>query len=106
LAGEKLLKSVLDIQNALRPYTEAMEAASRVVSPLTDTLRMIEENSGIRQMLESIKHDEAVMRAAVGPLEELRRAGVFDVDSLWRRDLGLVQQAMADFDTRAFVCLR
>ena len=42
----------------------------------------------------------AAMRAAAGPLDELRRAGVFDVDSTWRRDMELVRQAMVDFEAR------
>jgi len=96
------MKSVLDVQKALdsRPYAEAIEAAALAARPLADALRAIEENSGIRQMLESIKHHEAAMRAALGPFEELRRAGVFDVDSPWRRDMELVRQAMTGFEAR------
>jgi hypothetical protein len=107
LADEKAMKSVLGIENAVdvRPYAEVIEAASRIGRPLSDVLRAI-ENSGIRQMLDSFKHHEAVMRAAAGPLEELwrveelRRAEVFDVDPPWRRNLELVQQATAGFEAR------
>jgi hypothetical protein len=102
LPDEKLMKSVLDVQNALdtRPYAEAIEAASRVPRSVAEALRAIEDSSGIRQMLETVKLHEAAMRAAVGPLDELRRAGVFDVDSPWRRNMELVRQAMVDFEAR------
>lgn len=96
------MKSVLDLQNALdsRPYAEAMEAASRVARPLANALRAIEENSGIRRMLDSIQHNEAAMRAALGPMDELRLAGVFEMDSPWRRDMELARQAVAGFEAR------
>lgn len=96
------MKSVLDIQKALdsRPYAGAIEAAARAARPLADTLRAVEENSGIRRMLESIKHDEAALRAALGSFEELRRAGAFDVESPCRREMELVRQAMTSFEAR------
>ncbi len=96
------VKSVLDARNALDSwrYTGAIEAASRAARPLADALRAIQANPGISQMLESVKHHEAMMRAAVGPVEELRRAGVFDVNSTWRRDVELLGKAMTGFEAR------
>ena len=44
-------------------------------------------------MLESIKEHGALSRGMLGPLEELRRAGIFDVDPRW-------QQAVDDFHAR------
>lgn len=105
MPDEKLVKLVLDVQKNLdsQPYAKTMEAVARSVRPLADAMRGIEENSGIRQMLESIKHHEAAMRAALGPFEELRRAGFFDVDSPWRRDMELVRQAITGFEARFYL---
>jgi hypothetical protein len=96
---EKLMKIVQEAQNVLenQPYSKAIEAATRAARPLADALHTIEQNSGIRQMLESIKHQEVLTRTALGPLEELRRAGVFDVDSPWRREMELARQVMDGF---------
>jgi len=105
LPDNKLMKSALELQNALDTQpcaraAEAIEVASRVERSMADTLRAIEENSGINQMLESVKHHEAATRTALGPIEELRRVGVFDVDSPWRRDMEVVRQALTDFESR------
>jgi len=81
-------------------YAEAMEAASRATQPLADTMRAIVENSGITRMMESVKHHEAAMRAALGPIEEMRRAGIFDVDSPWQRETEMARQAIAVFESR------
>lgn len=102
MPDKKLMESVLDSQNALvsRPYAEALEAASWAARPLAGVLRAIMENSEITRMLDSIKHHEAAMRAALGPIEELRRAGGFDVDSPWQREMELARQAIAGFESR------
>ena len=105
MPDNKLMKSALELQNALDTQpcaraAEAIEVASRVERSMADTLRAIEENSGINQMLESVKHHEAATRTALGPIEELRRVGVFDVDSPWRRDMEVVRQALTDFESR------
>lgn len=81
-------------------YAEAMEAASRAARPLADALQAIVANSEITRMMESVKHPEAAMRAALGPIEEMRRAGVFDVDSQWRREMELARQAIAGYEAR------
>ena len=102
MIDEKILKSVLDLQNALGSpsYSEALKTASRITTPLSDRLRALEGNSGIGQMLESIKHHETALHAAVGPLEELRKAGLFEV-LRWRLvELEPIQRAMDAFDAR------
>lgn len=99
MPDNKLMKSALELQSALdtRPcakVAEAIEAASRVERSMADTLRAIEDNSGIKQMLESVKQHEMAMRTAFGPIEELRRMTVFDVDSPGRREMELVLESV------------
>jgi hypothetical protein len=102
LPDEKVIKAILDAQNTLssRPYAEAIKAASRAAGPVAQALRAIEENSSVQQMLKSIERHEAVMRSVLGPIEKLQLTGIFDMDSPWRRDLELAQQAMAGFEAR------
>ena len=80
-----------------RAIAEAMEAAARSARPLADALRATMENSGITLMMESVKQHEEAMRTALGSFEKLRRAGVFDVDSLRRRDMEMAQKVIARF---------
>ena len=83
-----------------RAYAEAIETAMRAARPLADVLRETAANSEITRMLESIKHRDAAMQTALGQSEVLRRAGVFDVDSLWRREMELAQKAISGFEAR------
>ena len=102
LDDKALMKAVLDVQNALdrRPYAEAIGAAARAARPMAEAVRAIEENAGVRQLLKTIQDNQAAMRAALGPIEDLRRAGAFDMDSRWFRDIERVGLAMADFEAR------
>jgi hypothetical protein len=104
LPDNKLIKSALELQSALdtRPcaeVAEAIEATSRVERSIADTLRAIEENSGIKQMLESVKHHEAAMRTAFGSIEEVRRLAVLDFESPARREMQLVLESVKHHGT-------
>ncbi len=87
------MKTVPDVQNALNGHQSAVRAAA-------DALRAIETNPGISEMLKSMERSEAMMRAALGPFDELRRAGMLDIDSPWRREMERVGQVMAKFEAR------
>ena len=97
MSDEKLMKSVLDAQKA---YAEATEAAMRAARPLADAMRAIEENSGIKQVMESIRHHEVALRAALGPFEDLRRDGVLYADSPWGREMELARQAITTYEAQ------
>jgi hypothetical protein len=62
--------------------------------------RMFEENSVITHALEALRSDEGITRMAMGPMWELRRAGLFDEDTPWRNAAELASQAMASFEAR------
>ena len=51
-------------------------------------------------MLESINAHREMARTALGPLSELRQAGVFDIDPPWRVEMELARQAVEGFDAR------
>ena len=52
-----------------RAYAETIETVARAARPLADALRATVENSGITRIMESVRHQEAAMRAAsiLGP---------------------------------------
>jgi len=62
--------------------------------------RMLEENSAITRALEALRSHEELARMAMGPMWELRRAGLFDEDTPWRKNAELASQAMASFEAR------
>lgn len=98
---KKSIKAVLEAQNALTKHTTALDALSKAArSPLADALRTIEENSAVRRLLEDVERHQALIRAAEGPLAELRRAGVFDPASPLRQELERTQRVMAEFEAR------
>jgi len=117
LSDDKSIKTILDIQKSLNKprYAEMIEAATR---PASAALRHLYENPGIERMLESIRVNEAAMRAALGPLDEirrqheslmrsslgpledLRRASIVDIHSPLRREIEAAQKALASYTER------
>jgi hypothetical protein len=88
------------------------------VRPASEALRHIYENPGIERMLESIrvneatmraalgpveelrKQHESVMRAALGPMEELRRMSVVEIHSPLYREFEAAQRMIASYTER------
>jgi HEPN superfamily Swt1-like protein len=124
---ETLLKSLLNVENrhtkmieeiarATYPLGNAFKAieensaigrlgetlrlieGSSGATRMAETVRLLEENSSIKQMMESLRLDEELTRTALGPMWELRQAGVLDPP--WRRELGLATDAMDVFQNR------
>ena len=88
-----LMAEVDKLSSTLRPVGAAQRSAINAVL-------VLQENSAIQRMLADIERNQTVVRAAVGPLEELRLAGVFEHGSLLARELEQARHAMADFETR------
>jgi hypothetical protein len=63
-------------------------------------MRSFHENSAAQKMIESIEREQALMRSFLGPLEDLRRAGMFDADTLWHREMERTGLLMKDFEAR------
>jgi hypothetical protein len=101
MSDDKMIKAALEAQKALRsaPHAEAMEAASRASRQLGEALREIEK-SGVGRLLDRIKEHEALTRASIGPIWELKHSRIFDFDSPWRRDLESARQAMEAYKAR------
>lgn len=85
--------TVLDAQNVLNGYQSAARAAA-------DFMRTIEASSGICKMLKNIEGNQALMQVALGPFDDMRRAGLLAVDSPWHREMERAGRMMADFEAR------
>lgn len=53
-------------------------------------------------MLESIERQNAAMRAALAPFENLRRSAIFGIDSPFRQNMEQARQVLAAFDRAQF----
>jgi hypothetical protein len=65
-----------------------------------ETLRALEDNLGIRQTLKTVEQHQALTCAALGPVDDLRRAGMFDINSPWQREMEQARQSLVDFEAR------
>ena len=62
------IKNVLETQEKLR----------RQLEPISATVKALDANSGFQRMIKKANRNKELMRAALGPLEDLRQAGIFD----------------------------
>ncbi|WHZ24749.1 MAG: hypothetical protein OJF47_003861 [Nitrospira sp.] len=97
----KITKAVLNNEETVRkpcPIYDLAERAAR--GSVLDVIRGLERNSGIQRMLEEIKQHDAMTRLVIGPMEEFRRAGIFQHASLLSNEMELLKRSMADWDAR------
>jgi len=92
--------------------TEALQKAARaarrtlgVATSATSALRTIEHNLAICDQIHAVERslrildtNRHMLRALESPLDELRRAGVFD--TVFRSELGLTHQWLTDYDNQ------
>lgn len=92
--SDETIKEALATQNALTKHSRLLDMTVLAArSPALDVVRSLLENSAIEQILADVERSQAMMRMATGPLEDLRRAGLFDHGSVLAR-------TMADFSAR------
>jgi hypothetical protein len=94
-----VLKAIEE-NSAIRRLGETLRLieGSSGVTRIAETARLLEENSSIKQMMESLKLHEELTRTALGPIWELRQAGVLDPP--WRQELELATNAIEAFQIR------
>jgi hypothetical protein len=73
---------------------------SSAFSYAREAARLLEENSTIPRILEELKHNQAFTRTALGPMWELRQAGLFAEDAPWQRTAALARDAMTKYEAR------
>ena len=95
---DKLIKSILEAQKAFD--ISAIEQATRASRSIADLRHIIRENSALMQPMESIRRNEKLTRAAIGPLFDLHRTGILDLDSSWQPEMGIARQAMEGYHVR------
>jgi Swt1-like HEPN len=89
-----------DIQRSIAETSKVRKVMMESIQRDTAWMKEFHQDSATQRMFESIQRDHELMRRALGPLEDLRRAGMFEVDSPWRREMERTRQLMADFEAR------
>lgn len=98
---ENTIKVILMAQEATLTQARTFDALAKAAhSPLANAIKVVEENSSVRRFLQDIDRHQAVIRAAEGPLAELRHAGLFDLSSPYQREMSRMQELMTVFENR------
>jgi hypothetical protein len=84
LANETL-KPALIAQETERRLTDILEAFRRQTEPIASALQAITNSTAMRQLITDMDRKQEIIRAALGPMEELRRSGCFEFESPLRR---------------------
>lgn len=99
--SDKTIKLALDAHKALEKHQRVLDAAGlpqRLAA--VDALRSLHENSAVQRMLADIERNPAMMRMAVGPLEDLRRSGMFDRVAALGNEMAFAGRMIADMESR------
>jgi Swt1-like HEPN len=99
LANETL-KPALIAQETERRLTDILEAFRRQTEPIASALQAINNRTAMRQLITDMDRKQEIIRAALGPMEELRRRGFFEFESPLRQQLEQMRQVTGDYEAR------
>lgn len=89
----KLSQAAREAEYLNEHHYGAIEAVRCIAdSPVTQAIQELQENSSVSRLLADMERNERLMRITQGPLEELRRTGVFDQTSHLYEKYRSVQQ--------------
>jgi hypothetical protein len=105
IEGNSAFTHTRQVASRLFEEDSAMRAVRERFQELEQTsvfahARFLEENSAIARALEALRSQEELARTALGPMWELRQAGLFAEDAPWQRTAALARGAIANFEAR------
>lgn len=77
MIDEVVKKAITKQESTLHPVS-SITCFQKERDKLAATFKAFKENSTVKRIAEDFARHEQMMRAALGPVEELRRAGAFD----------------------------
>lgn len=99
--SDKLIKAAIGVDDALARHARLLDIVGGAEnSAVIRSMGALGENSAIQRMLADMDRTQEMMRIAVGPLVDLRRAGIFEQNAAWGREIGLASRVLADFEGR------
>ena len=69
-------------QDALRRHADALRTVQDQVAPAVNALRSLTQTPAMLQIIEDARRRQEMVRAALGPMEDIRRLGLFDQTAL------------------------
>jgi multidrug resistance efflux pump len=81
--------------NSIKKLLETQESLRRQPEPLQATVKAFNPDTGLRKLIEEANRYRELMRAALGPLEELRRSGGAGPANLMRGKRGVATRRSA-----------
>src|SRR6185369_175215 len=96
ILANETLKQALIAQETGRRLTDMLEAFRRQTEPFASALRAINKSSEMRQLITEMDRKHEIIRAALGPMEELRRSGFFEFESSCRQRMEQMRQVTVD----------
>jgi len=91
------IKSLMESTKGVADAIAGNQSAMRVAK---ESIRSISANSGLQKLFENMERDRAMMRAAIGPLEDIRCAGLLDAASPWLREIENAGKMMVRLESR------
>ena len=88
------LKPALIAQETERRLTDILEAFRSQTEPIASALQASTNSTAMRQLITEMDRKQKIIRAALGPMEELRRRGFFDFESPLRQQLEQMRRAL------------
>jgi hypothetical protein len=97
--GSRGISKMRASQEMEHHLADMLETIRRQAEPLSTALSAIEQNSSMHRLVQEMNRHQEIIRATLGPIEELRRAGVFEFESPSRLEVEQRLQVMADYKT-------
>lgn len=94
---EKLNKA---LSEAERHHGAFDKLRKSVNDPMLNISKALENNLALKRMLDDVERPSSLIKSAMGPLEELRKGGAFDLSSPLLKDLQRTQRLMAEYEKR------
>lgn len=85
---------------AFARHVESLNLGRHLAGPTTEAQRFLEANSGMRRLVEETNRQQELMRAAAAPIQELRRTGLFGLESPLQSELDRARQLVVDYEAR------
>lgn len=95
---DETLKKLLAAQEAAHRVTNLLDTVRCQTEPLSMALEMIERYSTARWLAEDMNRHQEIIRAALGPIADLRRATIFGSESSLRQEMAHIQQEITAYD--------
>ena len=87
-------------EDSFKRLVELQKRLRRQLEPLSASIKALQADSGVQRLIEDAQRHQALIRAALGPFEELRRSGVLGFAGRLDAEYRQVQEMIAAQEKR------